>query len=622
MLKHIDLISKYNYLECVKVQNELYVSAFFHAYPKAFQMNLKIKLFVFICILFVICVSLYGWVIHLQSSDARDIIAEQLNQLALQQPPLAPTLNELNHDIHQRLVDLIIHGLIVLGGLGLVVAILIYLVIAYMLRPLDQLANTMRDIRQTGELNRQAPEVGDKELVQLAHQFNLLSKQTYTSVLQAQEALDALTKGNFEARMSGDYRGCLGMLSESIALTAEILTRNYQALHATMSNISSGKLNSDAKTPEVVRQAVEQITHFNQQMSQAVAELAAGNFNAQVEGVGDFGQTAQQFMHSMHTLQASLTDIGQCISQLAHGNLTGKVKAHPGYLGELAENINQALHSLAQAINHVQGQAQAFTELSLQLGDTSNLLHNVNTQVHQGLEKANDSRQQMLGAVSQMQQEIHTATHIAQENRGHLQQTTQAMSQSVDSMQRIQQTSTQISNIVALVDTIAFQTNLLALNAAVEAARAGEHGRGFAVVASEVRALAGKSADAAQEIRHLIDTSLQQVNEGADKIQQASLALTSMSEQTQLLQDSLSQADQAANSVEMAVAQTSSALTEVSTQENILHQQVQQLNQIASQIQQQAETLSEETMQFNTGMRHQPHQQHRQISNTQAMIKS
>jgi methyl-accepting chemotaxis protein len=569
-------------------------------------MNLKIKLFVFICILFIICVSLYGWVIHLQSVDARSIIAQQLQQLAQQQTPIAPTLAELSQDIHQRLVNLIINGLMVLAGLGMVVAILIYLVISYMLRPLDQLADTMRDIRQTGELNRQAPEVGDKELVQLAHQFNLLSQQTYSSVLQAQQTLDELTKGNFNARMSGDYQGCLGMLAESISRTADILTRNHQALHAAMSNISAGKLNSDAQTPEVVQQAVEHITHFNQQMSQAVAGLAAGNFNAKVEGVGDFGQTAQQFMRSMHTLQASLTDIGHCISQLAHGNLTVKVQAHPGYLGELAENINQALQSLAQAINHVQAQAQAFNQLSLQLGDTSNLLHNVNTQVHQGLDQANHSRQHMLGAVSEMQQQILTATHIAQHNRQHLQQTTQAMSQSVNSMQRIQHTSAQINNIVALVDTIAFQTNLLALNAAVEAARAGEHGRGFAVVASEVRALAGKSADAAQEIRQLIDTSMQQVNEGADKIQQASNALASMTEQTERLQNSLSQADQAASSVELAVAQTSSALTEVSTQENVLHQQVQQLNQIATQIQQQAETLNEETMQFNTGMRLSP----------------
>jgi len=111
-------------------------------------MNLKIKLFVFICILFIICVSLYGWVIHLQSVDARSIIAQQLQQLAQQQTPIAPTLAELSQDIHQRLVNLIINGLMVLAGLGMVVAILIYLVISYMLRPLDQLADTMRDIRQ------------------------------------------------------------------------------------------------------------------------------------------------------------------------------------------------------------------------------------------------------------------------------------------------------------------------------------------------------------------------------------------------------------------------------------------------------------------------------------------
>jgi chromosome segregation ATPase len=79
-----------------------------------------------------------------------------------------------------------------------------------------------------------------------------------------------------------------------------------------------------------------------------------------------------------------------------------------------------------------------------------------------------------------------------------------------------------------------------------------------------------------------------------------------MSEQTERLQASLSQADQAARSVELSVAQTSSALTEVSSQENVLNQQVQQLNHIAAQIQQQAETLNKETMQFNTGIRLSP----------------
>jgi methyl-accepting chemotaxis protein len=91
------------------------------------------------------------------------------------------------------------------------------------------------------------------------------------------------------------------------------------------------------------------------------------------------------------------------------------------------------------------------------------------------------------------------------------------MNQTVQAMREIGEANQKITAIVSLIDSIAFQTNLLALNAAVEAARAGEHGRGFAVVASEVRALAGKSADAAKDIKVLIDQTVVKVDTG-DKL--------------------------------------------------------------------------------------------------------
>ena len=92
------------------------------------------------------------------------------------------------------------------------------------------------------------------------------------------------------------------------------------------------------------------------------------------------------------------------------------------------------------------------------------------------------------------------------------------MEKTVNSMQDIQNSSLRISEIVSMIDSIAFQTNLLALNAAVEAARAGEQGRGFTVIASEVRNLAQKSADSAKQIRDLIDVVVNQVNHGADQL--------------------------------------------------------------------------------------------------------
>ena len=100
------------------------------------------------------------------------------------------------------------------------------------------------------------------------------------------------------------------------------------------------------------------------------------------------------------------------------------------------------------------------------------------------------------------------------------------MTQVVETMKGIIESSRKISDIISVIDGIAFQTNILALNAAVEAARAGEQGRGFAVVASEVRSLAGRSADAAKEIKSLINASVERVEKGSILVDQAGSTMT------------------------------------------------------------------------------------------------
>lgn len=565
-------------------------------------MNLKLKLFAFICVLFVACVSLYGVVINQQSIDARNDFKSQLTTLtqAINEDALKNQVSEINAHIQDEMGGLIINGLAVLAVLGAIVAILIYLVISYMLRPLDVLAQTMRNIADTGELRRKAPETGDIELVLLAREFNNLSQRMCDAVTEAGSTLTALANGDYSSRMQGSYKGGLATLAESVTSTAEALTAKDEALRATMNRISQGQLSIETQTPNDVRQAVSQINHFNQQMNSAVARMAQGDFSAKVEGVGDFGEIAMQFMQSMNTLQESLEDVGACINALAQGDLTQRVEAHPGYLGELGDNINHALNTLATALTTVQQQASQFANQSIELTDTASMLQHANAQVNQSLSIADHNRKQMVEQVSHMNQHLATANHIADENMRVLSETTQAMDESVTAIRHIQETSSQISEIISLVDSISFQTNLLALNAAVEAARAGEHGRGFAVVASEVRALAGKSADAAKDIRALIDTSVNQVNEGASLIEKSATALSIMDKETQKMRQTIESVKSGADAVQNAVSQTSAALTEVSTQESILRQQVEQLNHIANTINAQSNTLHSDMSRFKT----------------------
>jgi methyl-accepting chemotaxis protein len=143
------------------------------------------------------------------------------------------------------------------------------------------------------------------------------------------------------------------------------------------------------------------------------------------------------------------------------------------------------------------------------------------------------------------------------------------MLHTIEAMQSIKESSSQISDIVSIIDGIAFQTNLLALNAAVEAARAGEHGRGFAVVASEVRSLAQKSADAAKDIKNLIDDSVEQISRGTALVEKTSKALSEVRTSVDKVSDVVAQISITSTHQERGIDEVSRTM---STMDTVAHQ--------------------------------------------------
>jgi methyl-accepting chemotaxis protein len=140
----------------------------------------------------------------------------------------------------------------------------------------------------------------------------------------------------------------------------------------------------------------------------------------------------------------------------------------------------------------------------------------------------------------------------------------------VDTMKEINNASKKIADIISVIDGIAFQTNILALNAAVEAARAGEQGRGFAVVASEVRSLAGRSADAAKEIKSLINASVERVEQGSLLVDEAGITMTEVVGSIRRVSDLVGEISSASNEQSAGVAQVGEAVTQMdqTTQQN------------------------------------------------------
>ena len=175
------------------------------------------------------------------------------------------------------------------------------------------------------------------------------------------------------------------------------------------------------------------------------------------------------------------------------------------------------------------------------------------------------------------------------------------VAQVVSTMKGINESSRKISDIISVIDGIAFQTNILALNAAVEAARAGEQGRGFAVVASEVRSLAGRSAEAAKEIKSLINASVERVEHGSTLVDQAGTTMTEVVNSIRRVTDIMGEISAASNEQASGVSEVGDAVTQMdqATQQNAAL--VEEMAAAASSLNSQAQDLVQTVAVFNAG---------------------
>lgn len=257
--------------------------------------------------------------------------------------------------------------------------------------------------------------------------------------------------------------------------------------------------------------------------------------------------------------------------QIAAGNLANQnVQRTNDELGELLYSLDTMRFSLSSIVGDVESRVSVVTPAIQQIAAENEELSSRTEQQASALQQTASSMEEMTSTVQQNTENARQATDLAAQNAISTRDTGQQMQQLVERMQRIATSAEKMAEMIRVIDGIAFQTNILALNASVEAARAGEHGRGFAVVASEVRNLAGRSADAAQEIRKMIEDTTQEVNGGRSAVEQAEKAIDNVSLQVSRVSELMASISTASTEQNSGISQINTAIAEMDhvTQQN------------------------------------------------------
>ncbi len=287
------------------------------------------------------------------------------------------------------------------------------------------------------------------------------------------------------------------------------------------------------------------------------------------------------------SLSSDLEGLSRAMEKTTQGDLSTRAGVYgQDEVGAMAQSLDQMVLTLSSMVADIRSNAALVAHAGQSLAQGNRSLADRTEQQAANLEQTAASVEQLSSAVQNNAQTARSADARAADVRKAADAGAEAMARAVQSVEAIQQSARRMTEIIGVIDSIAFQTNILALNAAVEAARAGEQGRGFAVVAGEVRTLAKRSGDAAREIRELIGASVSQVEASAGLIRSAGEGIANMAGGIRSVAASMTE-------ISGSSAEQSTGLSEVSSAVQQLDQITQHNAQMVGHAVQQAEALEQ-----------------------------